>query len=340
MPSGDPWYIRALDQLGVNTTKLRWRLYQREKQAKQILETGVKPPAPSWWSYPNKICPRCRAINNRESKLCDSCGRRLPTMSGYRIRRLVLGAVPSEGPVVSMTFLALMFLFWGVQIVLDGPSGASIMSPSGGAIHVLGAFTPHYAVRGHEIWRFLSSGLVHGGLLHIGMNSYFLVQIGPLLETQLSRGRMLALITISQIASNLMTFFWYALVQGLWYVPLVGASGWLFGLLGYGIVFAHRAGLRPMRDSLIRSAVFMFVLGFMINASGSGISIGNTAHFGGLIGGLFFGVLPEGNRRSLFSERSWNAAAAVFLVMWIATIVLVARYVIVWWPKISAAAGN
>ncbi len=33
MPSGDPWYIRALDQLGVNTTKLRWRLYQREKQA-------------------------------------------------------------------------------------------------------------------------------------------------------------------------------------------------------------------------------------------------------------------------------------------------------------------
>src|SRR5262249_11356393 len=135
--------------------------YQREKQAKQILETGVKPPAPSWWSYPNKICSHCRAINNRESTVCDSCGRRLPSMWGYRIRRLILGAVPSEGPVVTMTFLGVMVIFWAVQMFLDGFGTGRAFGPSRDALQVLGAFTPAYAVREHQYWRFLAFGLVH-----------------------------------------------------------------------------------------------------------------------------------------------------------------------------------
>ncbi len=257
-------------------------------------------------------------------------------MWAYRVRRLISSVLPDEGPVVSMTFLAVMILFWMVQIFLDGPGLSSVMGPSQDAIHVLGAFTPAFAVGEGQFWRFLSFGLVHGGLLHIGMNSYFLVQIGPLLEAQLTRGRMLVLITLSQLTAAAASYFWYGTIMGVLYQPLVGASGWLFGLLGFGIVFAHRAGIRPMRDSLIRSALFMFILGWMINAGGGGIS--NSAHFGGLIGGLLFGVLPEGRHRSvLFGERAWKAAGAVSLGLWIATIVCVVRYVVIFWPQISAA---
>lgn len=336
MADSDGWFLKLLDRLGVNTTQLRWRMYQREQKARRIIEGDAQIPLPGWWRYPNKICPHCKAVTHRDSRICDSCGRRVPSMLGYRVRRLVSSVLPDEGPVVTMTFLGVMIAFWVVQILLDGVSVSSVMGPSGKAIHVLGAFAPAYAVSDGQYWRFLSFGLVHGGLLHIGMNSYFLVQIGPLLEAQLTRGRMLVLITLSQISSAIVSYIWYGKVMGLWYQPLVGASGWLFGLLGFGIIFAHRAGIRPMRDSLIRSAVIMFVLGFMINASGGGI--GNSAHFGGLIGGLFFGVLPEGRQRSvLFGDRAWNAAAAVSLGLWIATIVFVVHYAVVFWPQISAA---
>ncbi len=334
MPEGDPWYIRALDRIGVNTTRLRWRLYQREQQAARILETGIKPPAPSWWSYPNKICPHCRAINNRESAICDSCGRRLPSMAGYRIRRLILGAIPAEGPVITMGFLAVMTVFWGVQIAFDGIGLRSAMGPSGSAIRALGAFTSAYAVREHEYWRFLAFGLVHGGLLHIGMNSYFLVQIGPMVEAQLTRARMLVLVTLSQITSALTCFVWYTKVGGLWYSPvIVGASGWLFGLLGFGIVLAHRAGMRPMRDSLIRSAAFMFIFGLVINSYAAGGGISNAAHFGGLIGGLLFGVLPETARMNpRAAERAWSAAGLVSFVLWATAIVFAAITVVRNWP--------
>lgn len=335
MPEGDRWYIRLLDQLGVNTTKLRWRIYQKEQQAKRLIESGGRPASLSWWSYPNKICPHCRAINNAELKVCHSCGKRLPSMAGYRIRRLIGMVIPSEGPVVSMTFLGVMALFWVAQIVIDGISVGSVMGPSGAAITVLGAFMTGFAVHEGEYWRFLAFGLVHGGLFHIGMNSYFLVQIGPIVESQLTRMRMLSLITISQLASALMCYFWYDVVYNNWYLPVVGASGWLFGLLGYGIVFAHRAGILSMRDALLRSALFMFILGLVINSYASSGGISNAAHFGGMVGGLLFGVLPESSRmHPRRAERIWNGVGWICLAMWITAIVFAGICVVQHWPEL------
>lgn len=339
VPDGDRWYIQLLERLGVNTTKLRWRIYQKEQQAKRLIETGGRPAALSWWSYPNKVCPHCRAINNADLKVCTSCGKRLPTMAGYRVRRLVATVVPAEGPVVSMAFLTMMIVFWAAQIFIDGIGVSSVMGPSGGALHVLGAFTAAYAVDGGEYWRILAFGLVHGGLFHIGMNSYFLVQIGPALESQLTRARMLSLITLSQVAAAVTCYLWYGQVQNMWYVPIVGASGWLFGLLGFGVVFAHRAGILSMRDSLLRSALFMFILGFVINSYSNGGGISNAAHFGGMMGGVLFGVLPESSRMHPRSAaRAWNAIGWICFVLWLAAIVFAALCVIRFWPELRERA--
>lgn len=336
MPDGDRWYIQLLERLGVNTTKLRWRIYQKEQQAKRLIESGGRPASLSWWSYPNKICPHCRAINNADLKVCSSCGKRLPTMAGYRVRRLISTVIPSEGPVVSMAFLGVMVLFWGVQIFIDGMSIGSALGPSGVSMHVLGAFTTAYGVEQGEYWRFLAFGLVHGGLIHIGMNSYFLVQIGPLLESQLSRARMLSLITLGQLSSAVTCYVWYGLVQNMWYLPVVGASGWLFGLLGFGIVFAHRAGIFSMRNSLLQSAAFMFILGFVVNSYAGSGGISNAAHFGGMMGGIVFGLLPESSRmHPRGAARAWNAAGWICLLLWITAIVFVAMFVVQSWPELQ-----
>lgn len=329
MAEGDPWYILLLDRLGVNTTKLRWRIYQRQRQAQQLMKEGVGPSKIiPWWSYSNKVCPHCRAVNNHDAKICNSCGGRLPSMVGYRIRRLIVSSVPSEGAVVSMAFLGVMLLVFGVQISLDGVGLKSMLSPSFGASRVLGAFAREWVELRGEWWRFISFGLVHGGLIHIGFNAYVLVQIGPLVESQLDRGRTLTLITAAQLTSGIACYLFSPTSL------VVGASGWIFGLMGYGILATHRAGMTPIRDSLIRWSIFVLIFGFLINSYGGGVS--NSAHIGGLAGGLAFAMIPEPTlRANRIGHRIWAGAGAASVVVWLVTIAFMIHSVVTVWPQIK-----
>lgn len=335
MPDGDPWYMRLLDKLGVNTTKLRWRLYRQEQQAKHLVEQGGYPRFLQWMRYPNKVCPHCRAINNRENRVCDSCGRRLPGMFMYRVRRMFNTILPEEGASVSMVFFALMILFYSVQLAMDGFGFQSMLAPSADALAILGAYRPGDPELG-VWWRALGFAFVHGGLLHIGMNGYVLLQIGPMVEGQLRRGRMLVLITMGQIGSALACYLWYFRLSGEYHF-IVGASGWLFGLIGFGILYAHRLGpaMRPMRDALIRWAVIVLVLGFVINMGGRAM-ISNAAHIGGLLGGFAFALLPESSPRHMReSDAAWSAAAWLCAVAWLLTLVMAVLSVAVNWPQLA-----
>ena len=64
---------------------------------------------------------------------------------------------------------------------------------------------------------------------------------------------MLVLITACQITAAAGSFFWYALVRGRPEVPTLGASGWILGLIGFGIAYFHTGGpaMRVYRDALI-----------------------------------------------------------------------------------------
>lgn len=326
MADGDPWYIQLLDRLGVNTTRLRWRLYQRQKQADRIMEEGVRPSSIiPWWSYANKVCPHCRALNNHDATECNSCSKRLPSMFMYRVRRLIVGSVPKEGAVVSIAFLGLMLLMYGLQIVLEDRGIRGLVSPTGDGAEILGILFRPWVEQEGEYWRLLAFGLVHGGLLHIGFNSYALAQVGPLIESQLERGRMLTLVTATQLTS----------AAACWIFspgnPVLGASGWIFGLIGYGIVFAHRAGISEIRDALIRWAVFVLLFGLVVGG------ISNAAHIGGLAGGLAFGTLPEPRIRSdSISGKVWTAAGALSAVLWAVTLAFMAWSVKTHWAELQS----
>ncbi len=334
MASGDPWYITLLDRFGVNTTKLRWRIYQRQRQAQQLMKDGVGPSKIiPWWSYANKICPHCRAVNNHDAKTCDSCGGRLPSMLGYRARRLLLGSLPEDGAIVSMGFMGLMLLFFAVQVVIDGQGLRGIMSPSGNALKALGMYSTNFAFEEGEWWRILASGLIHGGLIHFGFNSYALMQIGPLVEGQMSRAKMLSLVTFSQFTSIAACWYFYPP-----YGSVVGASGWIFGLIGFGIVSTHRAGpsLYYIRDQLIRWAVIVFLLGFVVNTYGGGPGISNAAHGGGLVGGVLFALIPSGKVRiEQRLSKVWNFAGSIAATLWFITLIFVVREVVTMWPQMQ-----
>jgi len=80
----------------------------------------------------------------------------------------------------------------------------------------------------------------------------------------------------------------------------------------------------------------MFVLGFIINSASSSGGISNAAHFGGLVGGLLFGVLPESSRRNpRAAEAIWSTAGAISFVLWVTAIVFAGLCVARFWPQLS-----
>ena len=326
----EPWYMKFLEKYGVNTTKLRWRLYQREQQAKGLVHskgpTGLR-----WMQYRHKVCPSCNAVNDREAGTCSSCERRLPSMLGYRISRLIRSIVPAEGPVVTSVFLGLIVLVYALEYAANGFRLGALMSPSSASLFVIGAFSGEWAVTNGQYWRFLSFGLLHGGLLHFGMIAYSLYQIGQLIESQIDRVRMLALITLTQFSAAFGSYVWYTLVKDAPGIPTVGGSGWLYGLLGFGIAYFHQMGppAKQVRDSLLKWAAIWLVLGMIIPG------INNAAHIGGLVAGLGLAQIPEGGvRRARQTGAILGVVFWVCVAAWCATLFCMARSLIYYWAEL------
>ena len=327
--ANDPLYIRVLEKLGVNVTRLRWRLYRRSQRD----AGGRLPSALQWLKFRHKICPHCGAVADRGARICASCERDLPSLLMYRVSRIFSSVMPADAPVTVNVFLGLMVVFFAMQMLMDGFSFRTMMSPSSPVLYALGSWSPATAVGDGQYWRFLSCGLLHGGLIHIGFNSFALTQIGPLVETRMSRARMLLLITLTQFGSTFASYFWQYLVRGNPLQPTVGASGWLFGLIGYGIIHFHLMGDRGkgIRDQLLRWALIVLVIGFL-----PVLPINNAAHIGGMLTGMAFAYLPDRDTgRAAPGDRLRGLALWACVGLWLVTVLFMFRSAITLWPEIA-----
>jgi len=306
-----PGLKKFLEKIGVNTTRLQWRLHQRELR-KNEKQASRLPSWLRWMQYSHKFCAECGQIVDREDKLCPRCGAKVRSMGMYRFLRTIGIVMPEGGMATSMGFLVVMVGIYIGSIFLEGPT--SILSPSKETLYKFGAYHPSVLEAGHY-WRIFSFGLFHIGLLHIVFNSMALLQIGPLIEEDLGAKRMLVLITFAQIATAIAVTF-------VWPSAVVGASGWIFGLIGFGISYYHRQGRHAIRDALIKWAIYGFFFGYMIHAS-------NAAHFGGMVGGILLGFTADlTNARRGIGGRIWDFLAWPCLAVWIATLYFLVRSIL------------
>lgn len=136
-------------------------------------------------------------------------------------------------------------------------------------------FTP--LVKAGEIWRLVTSGFLHGGILHLFFNMYALYLIGTQVENFVGKWKFLLIYFLSMIAGSLMSAVIHPTTVS------VGASGAIFGLLGAMLYFGYTYRVylgNVMRSQIIPVILFNLLLGFMMPG------IDNTAHIGGLIGGV------------------------------------------------------
>jgi membrane associated rhomboid family serine protease len=128
-----------------------------------------------------------------------------------------------------------------------------------------------------EWYRLISSGFLHFGIIHLGFNMILLFQLGQLLEPAVGRVRF----GLVYFAGLLGGSAGALLLDPR--VPVGGASGAVFGLMGAAFVGLRQRGINPFSTGIGTLLLLNLLLTFGID----GISIGG--HLGGLVGGSIAG---------------------------------------------------
>lgn len=168
----------------------------------------------------------------------------------------------------------------------------------------MGALIPTRVLAG-EWWRLFSVMLLHGSLIHLGLNMMALLSFGPFLERLIGSARYLVLFVISGLGGSLLSLSRGGDVIG------VGASGGIWGLMVAGaVVVTWPRGLLPTELAhQLRQRAWTPVAINLIYSLQPGIDM--RAHIGGgLVGGLLMYTLA-GERGPLKNTPPFLVAAVV-----------------------------
>jgi rhomboid protease GluP len=252
------------------------------------------------------MCPHCRAFITTDDRVCPYCdtpvGPRAVDRRGAT-EQLIGGFIPHA----RFTTTILLLINFGLYIAtalysMNHSRGGGFMDVDGQTLAIFGASLPH----GHPFWawwRLITAGFLHGGLLHIGMNSWVLFDLGAQVEDTYGTPRFLAIYILSTIGG-----FWLSGYTGHF---SVGASAAIFGLIGAMIAVGVREKSSygsAVRGMYVRWAIYGLAFSFL-----PGLNIDFAAHLGGMAAGFVVGYMAGTPR--VRGEWLWTGVAAVCVAL-------------------------
>ncbi|MEP6892352.1 MAG: rhomboid family intramembrane serine protease [Gaiellaceae bacterium] len=233
----------------------------------------------------------CYRHPNRETRLaCSECGRPICTEcmhhapvgircpehanvgavkpNAARTVRQVRGTITTHPAPVTAALVAINVVVYLITVA----QGNGLSAP-GGKVFEQGVLVGILVGHG-DYWRLFTVMFLHASVLHIAFNMFALWWLGSIVEQLIGPLRFLLVYFASGLAGSAGAL----IVSGL-YVPTVGASGAIFGIMGALLILEFM-----QTGSLAGQAMSMIVINIVISFSFAGISIGG--HIGGLIGGI------------------------------------------------------
>ena len=248
------------------------------------------------------MCPHCRAFITTKDRVCPYCNERVgPPAVARRDPGTILGGFIPHAHFTTVIILLVNFGLFAATTLYNMQYG---VTPDFGVKKSLAI------LRGGQWWRLITAGYLHGGIMHILMNSWALFDLGAQVEEVYGTRRMFVFYTLSSAAGFLASAFWTM-------TPSLGASAGIFGLIGAMIALGtrHRSALGDaIRGLYVRWAIYGLLMGLL-----PFFNVDNAAHIGGLAAGFGIAYLaglpgPEGGRgEGIWQIASWAAVASTVL---------------------------
>lgn len=134
--------------------------------------------------------------------------------------------------------------------------------------------------------RLITPVFLHGGLLHLALNIFGLINIGRLLMRFFDKYILLFIFTGGAVLGNVLSFFFSSAHLS------VGASGGVFSILG--ALFLYLMWHRREINSIVFKRIlvnFAVILAIQVLFGFQNSNIDNFAHLGGFLGGVILTVL-------------------------------------------------
>lgn len=213
--------------------------------------------------------------------------------------------VKESRPIITFTLIVLNLVVFGLTFIF----GRVYLISNFGLVPVNLVAPPDLVTRIHGLFTLFSSMFVHDGFLHIFFNMWGLLILGRDVEIILGRGRFLALYFLSGIVGGFayaFTSYFFPANRFAPFIPAVGASGAVFGIMGaFGILFPKRPLalflylipiIAPAYIVILVLAIIQTLFAFTMPFS----PIAYSAHIGGMAVGLVLTALWSVRLRRLY----------------------------------------
>jgi rhomboid protease GluP len=240
------------------------------------------------------MCPQCRAFITTSDRVCPYCNEKVaPRVADERNPSPIAGLIPAAKFTTSVIVLINIAIYIACQL---------------NERLVQAGFKNSYAIFiGHQWWRLITAGFLHGGLLHIGMNMWVLNDLGAEVERTYGTARFLVIYFVA-------TFCGFLFSAYMSMTPSLGASAGILGLIGAMIAFGLRNRTnvgQQIRAFYIKWAIYGIALGLL-----PFFSIDNWAHLGGLAGGFSVAyVAGTPVHASRIGEQLWKTLATIAVLL-------------------------
>lgn len=229
------------------------------------------------------MCPHCRAFITNKDKVCPYCNERVgPRAIDLRDASGTIAGLIPQARFNTMVILLVNFGLYLASGLYSAKSGqGGFWDLDGRTLVAFGAKFGPYIAAG-QWWRLVTAGFLHGGLLHILMNSWVLFDLGAEVEQIYGPSRMWVIYLLSSI------FGFYA--SDLWnpMSPSVGASAGLCGLIGAMIALGVKhtgPAASAIRAQYIRWAIYLMIWSLVVRG------VDMAAHVGGMAAGFGIGYV-------------------------------------------------
>jgi membrane associated rhomboid family serine protease len=254
-----------------------------------------------------------------------SVGMRCPECAGDRTEVRTARSMTSGRMQATYVLIGINAAIFVLQLLTGGPSGTDGRVFADGALcgnavgdgGVCAGGGQIIQSSGGEWWRIITSGFLHGGLIHLGLNMFVLFILGQVLEPAIGSVRFVAVYLVSLLAGAV-----GALIMSEPTTFTVGASGAIYGLFVATIVIARQRG----HMEVVQQLAFWLVINLVFTFTASNISVGG--HLGGIVGGAIGALIVVGAERSISRRETLPAELAIMAglgVLFFAAAIVVAQ---------------